>query len=140
MCSVCNKRHQHWNTVVSKSDSNHSDNCSAFYLSLNAAHGIDKSNHGFKWIVDSTTNEVLEGSAVEDMSMEPHRVLRCNISVTQLQCRFLANTLPAEEILRQNWTNQIQDFLRSCSRSSPVTVVAANYPYRDVVIKLADCS
>ena len=47
---------------------------------------------------------------------------------------FPKETKPAEEILRQNWTNQIQDFLRNCSRSSPVTVVAANYPYRDVVI------
>ena len=59
--------------------------------------------------------------------------VRHRISVESIM-PFRKQTLPAEEILRQNWTNQIQDFLRSCSKSSPVTVVAANYPYRDVVI------
>ena len=59
--------------------------------------------------------------------------LRRKISIESTM-PFKKFTLPAAEILRQNWTNQIQDFLRSCSRSSPVTVVAANYLYRDVVI------
>ena len=47
---------------------------------------------------------------------------------------FAKYTRPGEELLRQDWTKQLQQFLRGCSRDSPVSVVAANYLYRDVVI------